>query len=129
MSGKTHIIGGIAIGAVLAQYVDAPSCCVLVSGAAALLPDIDTPESKLGRRIPGSFIINLVFGHRGAMHSLLMAFITYLIFMSLAPQYAIYVLAGYLSHLFLDMFTGQGVSLFWPIQKKYRMPFVPSIYI
>ena len=85
---------------------------------ASVLPDIDTPESTIGRCAP--FIsrrVERTFGHRTLTHSAAgMAALGVLALPLLAFNRECYVcfLAGYASHPFLDTMTSTGVKLFYP---------------
>ena len=93
--------------------------CVLL----ALLPDIDTHSSVLGRLVPEiSRAIERHYGHRSITHSfaanLVVAGVTYL----LAPDWLALTLA-YTSHLIIDMIVGgeSGVPLLWPLPWRMRL--------
>jgi membrane-bound metal-dependent hydrolase YbcI (DUF457 family) len=81
---KTHIAGGIIAG----LLVGFNPVGIIISGAASLLPDIDSPHSFAGRRIwPISALIQHTAGHRGCFHSLLAAVIIYFFSIILIPKY------------------------------------------
>lgn len=112
----------------------------------SLFPDIDHPKSYIGRRFPIiSHVITTKFGHRGFMHSLLLIYcliiVSFLINIVLKVFYPhlysiinIYIqtiecgfVLGCLSHMFFDMFNKSGVCIFYPDNKKYRLPLAPVI--
>lgn len=114
--------------------------CAL-SGVSALVPDLDSPRSKLGRDIaPVSWTAGKIFGHRGVTHSLLGAAVAGFMFSVLThyvnPAWLVWLpwkkmifqnltvlfLAGYLSHLVADCLTREGCPLFWPIKKRFKIP-------
>ncbi len=76
----------------------------------------------------GLVLLLLLFStHRGMSHSLL--FLGLVIFATHQittfydySNYSIIVGAGVASHLFSDMATKQGVSLLWPLKKRFRFP-------
>jgi inner membrane protein len=120
---QTHLAGGVLAG----MLVGAAPAGIAVAGVSALLPDIDTFNSKVGRVSPFlSIPIRIIFGHRGVFHSLLAAGLIYLAAKTLVPGYALYVFLGYLSHLVLDALTPQGVKFLWPIPYSFRIPLVPT---
>lgn len=85
-----------------------------------IIPDIDTNKSKV--RIPIiSFILKMIFKHRGIFHSV---FIPLLLFFALSylGYYIIglAILLGYLSHILLDALTPSGVKPFWPLRFKIK---------
>lgn len=100
----------------------------LIAAIGGLLPDIDHPESVIGRRVRVlSLPISAVFGHRGITHSLLAttAIATALWWVSHEPFYQPYrwmiapLCVGYLSHLLGDAMTPSGVPLLYPKKKTY----------
>lgn len=94
----------------------------------ALLPDLDHPHSRLGRRIPIlSYPLYWIFGHRTWTHSLFFVTIAGIVGWGIGafwdwPIYLKIALAvGVLSHVIGDFFFDGGVPLFHPIsKKKYR---------
>lgn len=141
MNHKAHKIAGVCAGTITATLLyqnDLESGNVLIALApmvaggylGGLLPDIDHPGSKLGRALyPIAWVINKIFGHRGATHSLLAFFLTSVLFLIpsfvmggvvgfLYTQFAIGISVGFLSHLLLDMSTKSGVPLLYPFTRK-----------
>ncbi|MCZ2802064.1 metal-dependent hydrolase [Vibrio alginolyticus] len=103
----------------------------------ALLPDVDTPDSSFGSKVPFiSYPLSGIFGHRGITHSLLAIIAiawtlkTYIFTDNGSTD--LYVLfmwplaIGYLSHLFADLFSYAGVPLFYPLRYKFRIPALSS---
>lgn len=81
-----------------------------------ILPDIDSYKSKIGKKIPIiSFIINIIFKHRGVFHSIFIPILLFFAFAFLGYYYiGLAILLGYLSHVFLDTLTPSGIRLLWP---------------
>lgn len=79
---------------------------------AALLPDIDTPDSMLGRFVP-------IHGkHRTWSHTVWIPLLICALGYEVSPWF--YVLAaGYTWHLVMDSISACGICWFWPFQ-KYR---------
>lgn len=126
MTGKTHVLGGIAAGLAYAHFADHSP--VIMTGAAivgALLPDICHSGSKIGRKLPVlSRIINLIFGHRTFTHSLLFLVIIAFV-MNRFVQIEVVtagLIAGMVSHYILDMATRSGIKLFFPIDLTVKFP-------
>ncbi len=92
----------------------------------SLFPDIDHPGSKLGRKVkPLSFLLNILAGHRGLMHGLIVPFFLFFIISFFGYRlYAIAVLIGGISHLVLDSLTKSGVRWFFPLKFRIKGPFV-----
>jgi len=137
--GVTHAIGGFLAGELIICYgkVPAPEVPVVLAAAVfgSLLPDIDHPESFLGRRAPVvSDAVGLVFGHRGFTHSLLFLGGVFLFLLAIRFKYvpwfpltgAYALVSGILSHLLFDMANPSTVPLLWPWKKGFRFP-LPGI--
>jgi len=92
----------------------------------SLLPDIDHPESKLGRiLLPISYLINNFVGHRTLTHSIFV--ITILFFASIIiwgmNTIIVGLTLGCMFHVAGDMLTPSGVCLLYPINKKrFKIP-------
>ena len=121
MSGSAHMAMGVFIGAMVV-YVARPkvveSAVIFgITTTAILLPDIDEPRSKIGRRYPViSFIIHFLCGHRYLIHSpFLLAILSYLLNSNLQ---GISFVAGYGGHLLQDLFTAGGLALLYPFSRR-----------
>ncbi len=96
----------------------------------SLLPDLDTPRSKLGGRFPFFFIsypFNWLFGHRTWSHSFTFIAIVLVIGwgFGMAVDWEWYLSSalaiGVASHVLGDFFFDGGVPLFYPfIKRKYK---------
>lgn len=126
MTGKTHIIGGIAAGLAFAQITHYEPAILLGAGAiGAVIPDICHGGSKIGRTFPLiSKIINGLFGHRTFTHSLIFLLLAALLFRTFLPNEALSagLLVGMASHLLLDMATKNGIKLLFPLKVTVRFP-------
>jgi inner membrane protein len=110
MTGRSHIIASGIVGAALSMKFDLHPAHIFISIAGGLFPDTDMKKSYLGRFIP---LWILFKPHRKNMtHSLFGAVLFSLPW--LLPSYILLFLAGYLSHLFLDLFNKRGIPLWWP---------------
>jgi inner membrane protein len=126
---RTHIVGGFIAGYLLTGNLAFGA----VAAVAALLPDIDSPQSFLGRKVvPVSYVANKAFGHRQAVHSLIAAIVFSAAGLLLQrwahwpPWFAVAVLAGYVSHLALDTLNPQGIAWLWPWKFRFRVPLVQT---
>ncbi|WP_330937935.1 metal-dependent hydrolase [Bacillus licheniformis] len=126
MTGKTHIMGGVASCMAAAYFYGYDPVFMTASGViGALIPDICHTKSKIGRRLPIlSAVVSSVFGHRTFTHSLLFllitAFATHLYFAD--QSILVGLMAGMASHLLLDAGTVNGIKLFFPSAIKVRLP-------
>lgn len=128
--GHTHILVGMASGLGVATYLHARPLESLVlaglAGAAALLPDIDHPKSDIRQKLGllGTFTFGWM-SHRGITHTwFLWALLSALALLFLPAPIALALIAGYASHLVLDMMTVSGLPVFWPLSdgKFYVLP-------
>ena len=149
MMGTTHRIGGLMAGIIVLSGCPNYEIHSLatISGAliGSLLPDIDNPHSTISKKmpliaqlvqmiqrmiwavsrlLPGRIGKNIrsMFGHRGIFHSLIFPILLCLICQSSRfKSISLGLLAGMLSHLLLDAFSG-GIPLFMPISvKRFRV--------
>lgn len=107
MQFKTHLALGVLTG-MLTTSDTMQFCCICVG---SVLPDIDHSATMLGKAMP---IVPKLFKHRGFTHSLL--FSTIIAFIDVWMCY------GTLIHCISDMMTKQGISLLYPIEKKFKLP-------
>jgi len=109
MTSVTHFLAGTAA----AYAAGAEPLVSAAAGFAAVLPDIDTPGSFIGKKLP---FFSFFFRHRGFTHSLMFAVLVYLlVYRFLGVELALYAAAGFGSHILLDMLNPSGVELFWPL--------------
>jgi inner membrane protein len=128
MMARSHVVVGAASWVAAAPLLhlpplDLPDLALAIAGA--LLPDIDHPQSWLGRRAqPVSTVIARVLGHRGVTHSAVAVVgLVALLVWSGQRREAISALAvGYLSHLAADMLTPRGLRLAWPLRRTWGLP-------
>ncbi|AKG73121.1 metal-dependent hydrolase [Salinicoccus halodurans] len=126
MTGKTHIVGGIASSLAFAHFSNFDPVITVGAGIiGALIPDICHGGSKMGKALPIlSKIINLIFGHRSFTHSLLFLVLASFLMDRFLPYDAVKngLMIGMISHLILDMATKSGIQLFFPISFKVKFP-------
>jgi len=128
MEGKTHIVGGLAAGALYLNLGGAVGHEALFFGSlalGALIPDIDHTGSLIGRKVPLiDNIISTVFGHRSFTHSLLFLVLAFFLFQqtSWPKDIELGILMGMFSHMVLDMLTKQGVKFLWPLKIEIGIP-------
>lgn len=126
MMAFSHVaLGVISASAAQVAVTDAglSPLALVAAGAGSLAPDIDSPHSWLGRRLPFiSWPLAGLIGHRGLTHSLLMVVaIAAALVIYAPPLWAQAFLVGYLVHIGADMLTNSGVPLMWPSERRYRV--------
>jgi inner membrane protein len=126
MNAVTHVIGGAVFAGTMCSFSDVNifenPLHIGVCVAFALLPDIDTTKSLIGKFLyPVAWIINRKFGHRTITHSLLFILGLWLVFFALRrfgiydnPNIVKIALFSVLSHFVLDMLTVSGIPLLFP---------------
>lgn len=123
------MIGG-AIAGVLVSHNDLKSAAIAagIGAVSSLLPDIDSPYSKIGRAVPIlPTLLNFSLGHRGIIHSPVMVLAVLLLAHLLNIPYANIIVAGYLSHLVLDSLNPAGVPWLYPWKKThFSIPIVQT---
>lgn len=129
MLGKTHIMMSMIGVAPLIIYSPPWALIYVIAGGAlgAIFPDIDEPQSMIGRRtIIISNILRIFVKHRGITHTLL-AFILYSMCAVVLFKYyqdmriiwaAAAFIIGNIVHVMGDMMTLGGVSILGPFSEK-----------
>jgi inner membrane protein len=113
MTATTHIAFSLATAIIAGA--DKPALGLIAAGS--LLPDIDHPQSALGRIFFFiSYPFNKWFGHRGLMHSLLVWIPVTLLGYLWSPLFMIG--AGAISHCVIDCLNVSGVQLMYPVTEK-----------
>lgn len=144
MRKPTHVLGGVTAGLITQKFLSGQftlaegaepilfvSSLLAGSFIGSVLPDIDHPNSFIGRKLKiSSFIINKLFGHRGITHTLIFSIVIPLIIaviafygldglaQSMMMYFSIGLFVGILSHLILDAMTKSGVPLLYPFTDK-----------
>ena len=124
---KTHLLISFLIGIFTYKYFHINGFLFIgLVILAGILPDIDISNSKVGRKIrPLSNILNIIFGHRGLMHSIffpVMLFFIFYQFKQINSGYA--VLIGYSGHLLADALSYEGINFLYPISRFRIQGFV-----
>ncbi|MFQ5474383.1 MAG: metal-dependent hydrolase [Candidatus Nanoarchaeia archaeon] len=115
MMFHTHLAFGL-LAALLSNYVLTPERALLFFALVllgSLLPDVDHPDSFLGKRTK---IFALLFEHRGFLHSIyavaLAVIFGFIMFGNNSLAWALAI--GYFSHLVSDAFSKEGIMFFQP---------------
>ena len=135
MTGKTHLVGGLAASAIYLMATrngdfGAPDLNMVQSvisvplvAAGSLLPDIDLRTSTVGQKAPAlAWVVNTFLSHRTFFHSPLFLLILFMTVKTNIPfllWIIIPVVVGAYSHLTLDMLNRSGIPLLWPIQTRF----------
>lgn len=147
MTVQTHVSFALMSGAALwipYSIYQSPTIMdfTMYIGAVAIgsvFPDIDEPESYIGRKtIIISNIVKKLFGHRGMTHSLFFAIFVFTILfvvnmINFENKYLFFVYGfsiGWFFHSIGDMFTIGGVPILLPFKKKkyHVLPKIMRLY-
>ena len=126
---KTHLLFGFLCALFGVQFLQPQNqiLFVILAVIGSALPDLDHPNSKLGRKVK---IVAYLFEHRGFTHGLfilvpLLFFSLY--YMQTVNAYAL--LIGYVSHIAIDMLTVEGIMPLHPISKFRLSGFVRTGHV
>jgi len=117
MQFRTHIAFAFLISLFLIDYFKIKNQIIFLTVILffSVIPDIDEYSSKISKKLrPFSYIINLLFTHRGFFHSIYIPLLSLMLFPVNKPI-CLAALIGYLSHLFLDALTIGGISPLSPL--------------
>lgn len=96
------------------------------AGLGSLMPDIDHPDSQIGRLLwPISQPVARLLGRRGVTHSLLLVAALAALAHHLEPpsrELAVAFGIGYGLHIAADLLNQRGVALLFPLQARFRAP-------
>lgn len=152
MTGRTH--DAIAFASLITiAAINPPETLNIATATAAIvgnivgatLPDLDQSTNRLWDFLPGRDYIGrllrpLFLGHRNLTHSFLGIFIVYNVLgfilpRALNPVYVNYnivfaaMMIGYVSHLFGDAITKEGLPLLFPFKWRFGFPPISAFRI
>ncbi|QSS99753.1 metal-dependent hydrolase [Pontibacillus sp. ALD_SL1] len=129
MRYKTHIVSSLTAGASLSIMLSYPFHIGYVIGICfgSLLPDIDEPQSFVGRRSFGlSKHVKKRYGHRGITHSLFAWMLVSVVIIIYPSFFTVGISLGYLFHLIGDFFSVSSIPILSPF--KSVRPKLPITY-
>lgn len=115
MTSPTHA----AFGFLLASLSGVPLLSAIASALGALLPDIDHPQSVIGRLF--FFLsqpLNSRFGHRNLIHSFIIWSPLFLAGVFIRSDTVVWIALGAWSHVLLDCWNISGTKAFIPFSQK-----------
>jgi len=116
---RTHLVTVFFVSLLLIDRVSNPYVFVVVALFSTFLPDLDSSNSKLGKKF-FSRVLTAFTKHRGIMHSLIFLFGVYFLLDFYFPFVSFGFLIGYGTHLVGDSFTKRGLKLFYPFKFKIK---------
>jgi inner membrane protein len=153
MTARTHDLAAITAFGYIATVQSVRTISVatallalLFNQIGGIFPDIDQPTAPFWRNLPigkyfGKAFDKLLGGHRFITHSLLgvalFGWLAHGLFHALnllVPKMDAHIvwwafMIGVLSHLFMDLFTKEGVPLLLPLPFKFGIPPIRSLRI
>jgi len=114
---RTHIAIAIFFILLFLSKIEHKITFVLILFAAAIIPDIDTRFSKIGKKKIFR-LLQFFVKHRGLFHSFLFLIFITIILVLFVPIVSLPFFLGYSSHLMLDSFTIEGIYPFYPLKKR-----------
>ncbi len=116
---KTHLAFGFLAGLFAIKFFNPDNQLLFMTIVlfGSIFPDIDHPESKLGRKAK---IFSFLFEHRGFFHSFIFLILVDIILFLFLKQYLILIYAfniGFISHLIADMVNHMGIMPLHPFSK------------
>jgi len=112
---KTHLVVSLLFALILFPFFSLDKGVFLVVFIiGALLPDIDTQTSFIGKKFK---IFGWLFLHRGIFHSIWMLILLTGILWAFETNLALAFGLGYFSHLMLDSLNHAGIRPFHPLLK------------
>lgn len=131
MQYKTHMVTTLTLATPCLMATDELSTVnVGLVLLGSVLPDIDHPNSYIGRKVPFiSIPLNKIFKHRGATHTLWAVLLIWLgmVYLQqhffpkmylLHPTFGYWLAFGYFCHLLEDSFSVRGVDWFLPFKRR-----------
>ncbi|WP_284948027.1 metal-dependent hydrolase [Acidisoma cladoniae] len=133
MMGRSHVFIGLAATTTMiaAGLIDVSPATLVAALIGSLAPDIDTPQSTLGRLLFFvSYPFNAAIGHRTGTHSLIALVVCMCLALVIeAAGFAGAGLAffvGYAAHIGADLLTREGCAFLYPWDRT-RYVFWPAI--
>jgi inner membrane protein len=151
MTARTHDLAAITAYSVVIVYqsvrpvsVATVLLALLFNQIGGIFPDIDQPTAPFWRNLPigrlfGKAFDRLLGGHRFLTHSLIGLALTGWLFHWLLHMLNLLIpkmdahlvwwafMIGVVSHLFMDLFTKEGIPLLLPIPIKFGIPPLRSL--
>lgn len=122
---RTHLATSLNI-AIPALYLSNELSLLTLTGVGlgSLLPDLDTSNSFIGRRLKIiSYPLSRIVKHRGLLHSLTPVILIFDLGVFFKSLFIESIGLGYLLHLVSDTFSESGIKWFLPFYNKdFRMP-------
>jgi len=124
---RTHLAFSFLIGLFLIDFLKIKNqiLFMVVLLFFSIFPDVDESSSKIFKKLKPFSYLAVIFGHRNIFHTIYFPVAIALVLFAFDLRLlSIAVLIGYLLHLFLDLMTRKGISLFYPLSKRRIKGFI-----
>jgi inner membrane protein len=114
---RTHLLFSLFLLLIISFFYDVSYVFIIMVFIGTLFPDIDSKYSFAGKNIifrPIQFFIK----HRGLIHSIFFGILISIIIYFLYPALSYGFFIGFISHIFADSLTKEGVKPFYPFKKR-----------
>jgi len=135
MTVKGHVLSSAPIAYAISQVVPGlgtEQALILYAFGVligTILPDIDEPESYIGRRFYGlAFLIKKVNRHRGITHSIWAILLPLVLAIGTGSHFLFGLTVGVMTHIMGDMLTNSGVKGFLSPFYEGRITLLPLEY-
>jgi len=115
---RTHLAISLFFILVCLSSVSSKLIFILFVLIGTIIPDIDSKKS-FGGNFKILRPIQLLFTHRGFFHSLLFMVLVLIFLKYVFPVGMFGFFVGFLSHIIADIFTIEGIRVFYPFNFKF----------
>ncbi|MDP6641946.1 MAG: metal-dependent hydrolase [Candidatus Nanoarchaeia archaeon] len=126
----THLVFGFLVALISITYFEVPNNFIFISIIvfSSIVADIDKMSSKIGSKVrPLSFLLELLFGHRGLMHTIYVPIAVFIVLSIFNYQLIGFAfLLGFISHLLIDSLNIKGISFLKPFHKFHISGFIKT---
>jgi membrane-bound metal-dependent hydrolase YbcI (DUF457 family) len=120
---KTHLAFALFIILLMLSHIQEKILFVILFLIATILPDLETLPSHFSK-VQAHFHEAIIAKHHSPFHSLTFGLLISIPFLFIYPAVAFPIFLGFGVHLILDMFTSQGVRIWWPSEKIIKGPVI-----
>lgn len=125
----THVIFGLFISVISLRFFSTswPEAYIFLVCIGSLLPDIDSPNSIINRKLKITRWASHMLTHRGFFHSIFPVIMIYVLLASVGwTTSAIALSLGYMSHIAIDALTVKGINIIHPIKSLRISGFIET---
>jgi len=129
MLARTHLAFGFLTAMIAKNMIPVGNVYIFFGLVlfGALLPDIDSPNSIIAKKLFLLKPFTIFTKHRGILHSLIGTLaLSGIVFFLISKTYGFALFLGYFSHLLIDGLTLEGINFLHPVSKLHLSGFVET---